>query len=82
MGQLIGRTEIANMLGVCQQTVMNRLAAGTLPPPVVVTDNGWRFWNREDIQQVIDKQKQVEELRRIADAATERIEAMLREVRT
>jgi predicted DNA-binding transcriptional regulator AlpA len=48
----IGVTEITHLLGVCEQTIHNWIAKNKLPPPAIVTERGWRLWDKTDIERL------------------------------
>jgi predicted DNA-binding transcriptional regulator AlpA len=52
MTQYIGMTELTHVLGVCEQTIRNWINKKKLPPPAIVTERGWRLWDKREIEQL------------------------------
>jgi predicted DNA-binding transcriptional regulator AlpA len=52
MSQYVGMTEITHLLGVCEQTIRSWINKKKLPPPAIVTERGWRLWNKCDIERL------------------------------
>ena len=45
--RLIDTHEVAEILGLrTKQTIYNRVAAGTLPEPILKLERGYAFWDR------------------------------------
>jgi predicted DNA-binding transcriptional regulator AlpA len=52
MTKYIGVTEMTHILGVCELTIRNWITKNKLPPPAIVTERGWRLWNKSDIERL------------------------------
>ena len=45
--------EMANRLGLSQQTVERKIKSGTIPAHSAVTENGWRLWKPEHVRKAV-----------------------------
>jgi predicted DNA-binding transcriptional regulator AlpA len=50
--------QVARAVGVSQDTLVRRIAAGMYPPPLMVKENGLRLFNQKWVEKVLAQNSQ------------------------